>query len=244
MQRGSSSSPKRLSRGRHRRPRPAMRPSSSIAHLAEHLEGGDQEVPRAAAGVHHGDLGDAARASPRSVPAAGVPSSSKRRYSHSVRSGLSGWRAAHQAPSEFSSRKRHHVVLGEELGHRGEVGAADLALGGVDLLLLLGLPELVDPAEGVVGGEELRREVARGCARAPGGPRGRSGAGAAGSSGRKMPGSMRRRSGRRAARRRARLRRAASSAHSSRVTATPCSGWMSRSFSARKRAKSMRCHCS
>ena len=52
-----------------------------------------------------------------------------------------------------------HVVLGEELGHRRDVGAADLALGGVDLLLLLRLPELVDPAERVVGGEHLAREA-------------------------------------------------------------------------------------
>lgn len=50
-------------------------------------------------------------------------------------------------------------MLGEELGHRREVGAADLATGLVDLLLPLGLPELVDPAQGVVGGEHLGRQL-------------------------------------------------------------------------------------
>ena len=44
-----------------------------------------------------------------------------------------------------------HVVLGEELGHRRQVGAADLAPGSLTSLLALALPELVDPAEGVVG---------------------------------------------------------------------------------------------
>ena len=52
-----------------------------------------------------------------------------------------------------------HVVLGEQLGDRAEVGAADLALGGVDLVLLVLLPELVHPAERVVGGEDLRRQA-------------------------------------------------------------------------------------
>lgn len=37
---------------------------------------------------------------------AGLPASSKRRYSKPFTSGLSGCRAAHQAPSEFSSKKR------------------------------------------------------------------------------------------------------------------------------------------
>ena len=52
-----------------------------------------------------------------------------------------------------------HVVLGEQLGHRPQVGAADLALGGVDLVLLVLLPELVDPPQRVVGREHLDRQT-------------------------------------------------------------------------------------
>ena len=48
----------------------------------------------------------------------------------------------------------HHVVFGEELGDGVEVGAADLALAAVDLVLFLRLPELVDPAQAVVGRED------------------------------------------------------------------------------------------
>jgi hypothetical protein len=50
-------------------------------------------------------------------------------------------------------------VLGEELGHRTEVCSADLALRVVDLFLLVLLPELVHPSEGVVSCEDLCREV-------------------------------------------------------------------------------------
>ena len=55
-------------------------------------------------------------------------------------------------------QEAHHVVLGEELRHRAEVGAADLALGGIHLVFLLALPVLVDPAEAIVRGEDLLRE--------------------------------------------------------------------------------------
>ena len=69
-----------------------------------------------------------------------------------------------------------HVVLGEQLGHRPEVGAADLALRGVDLVLLVLLPELVHPAERVVGGERPRPAGRRGSARARAGPPARAAA--------------------------------------------------------------------
>ena len=49
----------------------------------------------------------------------------------------------------------HHVVLCEELGDGGEFAGADLDPGSVDLVLALGLPELVGPAERVVGAEGL-----------------------------------------------------------------------------------------
>ena len=50
-------------------------------------------------------------------------------------------------------------MLGKELGHGGQFPCADLDLGGVDLVLLLGLPELIDPAEAVGGGEHVQRQV-------------------------------------------------------------------------------------
>lgn len=67
--------------------------------------------------------------------------------------------AAHQAPKELSSRKPDHVRLGEELGDGRQLPCADLDLGGVHLILLLGLPELIDPAKAVGGGEDFQRQV-------------------------------------------------------------------------------------
>ena len=52
----------------------------------------------------------------------------------------------------------HHVRLGEELRHRGDFVRPDLHLGAVDLILLLALPELVDPPQRVGRGEDRRRQ--------------------------------------------------------------------------------------
>jgi hypothetical protein len=52
----------------------------------------------------------------------------------------------------------HHVILGEELGDWSELIGADLFPGPVDLVFALGLPELVGPAESVIGSESFRRE--------------------------------------------------------------------------------------
>ena len=52
----------------------------------------------------------------------------------------------------------HHVRLSEELGDRGQFVRSDLDLGAVDLLLLLGLPELIDPPERVRGRKHLGRQ--------------------------------------------------------------------------------------
>ena len=52
----------------------------------------------------------------------------------------------------------HHVRLGEELRHRRDLVRADLDLGAVDLILLLALPELVDPPQRVGGGEDRLRQ--------------------------------------------------------------------------------------
>ena len=48
-----------------------------------------------------------------------------------------------------------HVVFGEELRDRRQLVGANLHAGIVDLLLPLRLPELVGPAEGIAGGEDL-----------------------------------------------------------------------------------------
>ena len=82
-----------------------MRPSSSIRILRSMSAAATRKWPEPMQGSM--TVISAARSGqPSNVPAAGVPSSRKRRYSQSFRSGLSGWRPAHQAPSEFSSRKR------------------------------------------------------------------------------------------------------------------------------------------
>jgi len=59
-------------------------------------------------------------------------------------------------------QEEDHVVLGEELGDGGERFAGDLLAGldaGVDSFFLGGLPELVGPPEGVVGGEDFAGQV-------------------------------------------------------------------------------------
>ena len=97
-----------------------------------------------------------------------------------------------------------HVVLGEQLGHRPEVRAADLALGGVDLVLLVLLPELVHPAQRVVGSERLCRDGVEDLLQCVASLRARGAAGRTGHrAGRSREGSPRR-SGRRRTTRRAR----------------------------------------
>ena len=50
-------------------------------------------------------------------------------------------------------------MLGEELRDGRQGPSVDLLAALVDLVLLLGLPELVDPAQAVVGGEDLGRQA-------------------------------------------------------------------------------------
>ena len=52
----------------------------------------------------------------------------------------------------------HHVVLGKELGDGRQFIRADLLAGLVDLVLALRLPELVGPAESIIGEEALGRK--------------------------------------------------------------------------------------
>ena len=53
----------------------------------------------------------------------------------------------------------HHVILGEQLRDGRQFIRADLVAGGVDLALLLRLPELVDSAERIGRREHLRRDA-------------------------------------------------------------------------------------
>ena len=133
-------------------------------------------------------------------------------------------------------------MLGEKLGDGGERSAVDLLPALVDFLFLLGLPELVDPAQAVVGGEDLDGRLASSFSRGSRSLRGeldlqqhvvgaedlrQHPAGITGRQHEAVRGVL----------------GGASSSHSSRLTATP-SGCMSRWFSARKRANSIRCQYS
>src|ERR1019366_3723101 len=53
----------------------------------------------------------------------------------------------------------HHVVFGEQLRDSGQFIGADFLARSVDLILPLRLPELIAPAEAVVGGEHLHRQA-------------------------------------------------------------------------------------
>ena len=50
-------------------------------------------------------------------------------------------------------------MLGEQLRDGGQGLARDLVAGGVDLIFALRLPELIDPAQAVLGGEDLDRQL-------------------------------------------------------------------------------------
>ena len=52
-----------------------------------------------------------------------------------------------------------HIVFGEELGHRADGAGADLLLAVVHLLFLLALPELIHPAQTIIGGEHRCGQV-------------------------------------------------------------------------------------
>ena len=65
-------------------------------------------------------------------------------------------------PEGVVEEELDHVILGKELGDGREFGGADFKprfLCFVDLLFALGLPELIGPAEGILGGEDGRGEL-------------------------------------------------------------------------------------
>src|SRR5437870_1917289 len=55
-------------------------------------------------------------------------------------------------------QEEHHVVLREQLGNRWQFIRADLLPRTIDLVLPLGLPELIGPPERVVSGEDADRQ--------------------------------------------------------------------------------------
>ena len=65
-------------------------------------------------------------------------------------------RAAHQAPSVLSSRNATMYGSVKSCVTAGSSSCSDLDLGAVDLVLLLGLPELIDPPERVRRNEYVR----------------------------------------------------------------------------------------
>src|ERR1700686_4182220 len=62
-------------------------------------------------------------------------------------------------PERVLEEEADHVVLGKELGDGAEIGTTDLARGGIDFVLLVLLPVLVDPSERIVGEEDLNGEA-------------------------------------------------------------------------------------
>src|SRR5208337_3204629 len=52
-----------------------------------------------------------------------------------------------------------HIALGEELRYRGKRSPIDLMTALVDVVLFLALPELIDPTQAIVGGENLGRQA-------------------------------------------------------------------------------------
>src|SRR3989442_6256599 len=55
--------------------------------------------------------------------------------------------------------KQHHVVLSKQLCDGWQSLARDLVAGGVNLIFALRLPELIDPAQAVLSGKDLDRQI-------------------------------------------------------------------------------------
>ena len=52
-------------------------------------------------------------------------------------------------------QEEHHIMLGEQLRDSGQLVGADLVARFIDLLLMLGLPELIDPAQAIISSEDV-----------------------------------------------------------------------------------------
>ena len=178
MQRGSISSPNRLSSQHRVDGRRLRQPFLRHAERDEDRQREDEEVPRPHAGIEHGDVlrrlrpaferaggrtpgafrpvlrlvSDEAQIGPVDIAdlAGGAQRSLVRRRRREAR--VAGKHLAGPPGAErVVQQEEDHVVLGEELRDGRQLVGADLHLGLVDLVLLVRLPELVDPAEAVIG---------------------------------------------------------------------------------------------
>jgi hypothetical protein len=145
------------------------------AHGHEQQKGRDEKVAGAAAGVEQLEGGQ--RVGPTVKAAGGGDGGRKsRRWRDGVigraaplrrcgrhgaqvgelyRAGLAGVACVPPRTQRVVEQELHHVGFGEELGDGGQLVRTDFDFGGVDLVLALGLPELIDPAQAVAGLEYL-----------------------------------------------------------------------------------------
>ncbi len=138
---------------------PGAQPFFLHPHPHEHLERGHDEVARPAAGVDHRHLGHRLRPAVEGARRGGSVLLKAQIVERPVQRAVGPARRPPR-PQGVLQQEAHHVVFGEQLRHRGDVGPADLALAGVDRLLAGALPELVAPAQAVVAGEDRRRQLA------------------------------------------------------------------------------------
>ena len=128
------------------------------AHLPQQVEGFDEEVSRAAAGIQHGHLGGAVRPVGEGAGRwrAVVADAEVGQFLPEWTLGVAGDPPGTERVLE---QEADHVVLGEELGDGRELLSPDPPLAAVHLRLLLRLPELVAPAERVLRVEDGCREA-------------------------------------------------------------------------------------
>ena len=128
------------------------------AHGNQHQERGDQEVSRTAAGVEQAQFREVVWPALESARG-GRAFFGLAKVGQLHRTPLIRVSADPPRPQRVVQQELHHVGLGEELCHRRQLAGADLDLGPVDLVLLPGLPELVDPAERIARPEQVRGKI-------------------------------------------------------------------------------------
>jgi hypothetical protein len=118
-------------------------------HLAQEVEGADQEVSGATARVHHRDRGrvlwPAKEGARRWTAVFG-----EAEVVHLLEQWALGVACRPPGTEAVLKEEADHIVLGEELRYRRQLLGTDLLARLVDLILLLRLPELIAPAEPIV----------------------------------------------------------------------------------------------
>ncbi len=130
-------------------------PLDFLPHRDQHVQGRDQEVAGSAARVHHRHARDLIRPG-REGPCGGSSIVAVAQVGPGVPQMRFGIARGEPGAKRILEQEIDDVVFGEELGHRWQVVAGDLLASRVDFVLALRLPELVDPAQRVGGGEERR----------------------------------------------------------------------------------------